>query len=89
MLKLKQPVYSNGALAVDLQKSLVDHMKNEFATDGSNDSGLQKMNPLTVRIYGVNKDMIIMTQLLDMSLTTGSTAEAIYTKLNEALLNLV
>ena len=28
-----------------------------------------------------------MTQLLDMCLTTGSTAEAIYTKLNEALMN--
>ena len=44
------------------------------------------MNPLTVHIYDVNKGRA-MTQLLDMCLTTGSTAEAIYTKLNEALMN--
>ena len=75
-------------MAVDLQKSLVDHMKNEpfsLATDGSNDSGLQKMNPLTVRIYDADRGRV-MTQLLDMCLTTGSTAEAIYTKINEALM---
>lgn len=78
----------NGALAVDLQKSLVDHMKNEpfsLATDGSNDSGLQKMNPLTVHIYDADRGRV-MTQLLDMCLTMGSTAEAIYTKINEALM---
>ena len=78
----------NGALAVDLQKSLVDHMKNEpfsLATDGSNDSGLQKMNPLTVCIYDADRGRVMM-QLLDMCLTTGLTAEAIYTKINEALM---
>ena len=44
VLELKQlTCILNGALAVDLQKSLVDHMKNEpfsLATDESNDSGL-------------------------------------------------
>ena len=62
-------------------------MKNEpfsLATDGSNDSGLQKMNPLTVRIYDADR-VRVMTQLLDMCLTTGSAAEAICTKINEAL----
>lgn len=77
----------NGALAVDLQKSLVDHMKAEpfsLATDGSNDSGLQKMNPLTVRIFDVNRGRV-MTQLLDMCLTSASTADAIYKKISETL----
>ena len=36
--------------------------------------------------HDVNRGRV-MTQLLDMCLTTGSTAEAIYTKLNEALMN--
>ena len=37
----------NGALAKHFQSSLVEHMKAEpfaLATDGSNDSGLEKMN---------------------------------------------
>ena len=40
-----------------------------IAIDGSNDNGLEKMNPLTVRLYdGQSK---ITTQLLDMCLTKG------------------
>ena len=64
-------------------------MKNEpfsLALDGSNDSGLQKMNPLTVSSRDADRGRV-MTQLLDMCLTTGSTAEAIYTKINEALID--
>ena len=63
-----------------LQASLVDYMKAEpfaLATDGSNDSGLQKMSPLTIRIFNVNRGRVT-TQLLDMCLTSSSTAESIY-----------
>ena len=77
----------NGALAMDLQKSLVEHMKSEpfsLATDGSNDSGLQKMNPLTVRFFDVNRGRVI-TQLLAMCLTSASTAESIYTKISDTM----
>lgn len=49
----------NGALAKSLQQSLIEQMKSEpfsLATDGSNDSGLQKMNPLTVRYFDINRE---------------------------------
>lgn len=77
----------NGALATSLRKSLIDQMKVEpfsLATDGSNDSGLQKMNPLTVRYFDVNRGKVT-SQLLDMCLTSASTAESIYTKINDTM----
>ena len=65
-------------------------MKNEpysLAVDGSYDSGLQKMNPLTVRIFDVQRGCVT-TQLLDMCLTSGrdgGTAAAIFEKTDEKL----
>ena len=47
------------------------------SVDGSNDTGLEKMNPMTIRIYDVN-DGKIVTKFLDMCPTSSSTAEAIY-----------
>ena len=41
-----------------------------IAVDGSNDSGLEKMNPMTVRLYDVNNGKVV-TQFLDMCLTKG------------------
>ena len=41
----------NGSLAPHFRSALVNVMKSELfsiAVDGSNDSGLEKMNPLTV-----------------------------------------
>ena len=55
-----------------------------MATDGSNDSGLQKMNPLTVRYFDSNRGKVT-SQLLDMCLTSASTAESIYVKINDIL----
>lgn len=78
----------NGAVGQYFQMSLVDKMKTEpfsLATDGSNDSGLQKMNSLTVRISDVSRGEVI-TQLLDMCLTSASTAESIYGKINDTLM---
>ena len=69
--------------------SLVDTMKSDpfsLAVDGSNDSRLQKMNPLTVRILDFNRSKVA-TQLLDMCLTSASTAESIFMKINETLLS--
>jgi len=62
----------NGSLAPYFKSILVVALKKQpfaIAIDGSNDNGLEKMNPLTVRLYdGHNK---VTTQLLDMCLTTG------------------
>ena len=41
-----------------------------LAIDGSNDNGLEKMNPLTVRIFDL-EDKKVNTNLLDMCLTSG------------------
>ena len=68
--------------------SLINYMKAEpfpLAIDGSNDSGLQKLNLLTVRLYDVTRSSRVSTQLLDMCLTSSSTAESIFSKVNEAL----
>ena len=49
MCSYKNNLYLNGSLAKHFRICPVEHMKAEpfsLATDGSNDSGLQKMNPL-------------------------------------------
>ena len=87
--RMKTACILNGALAKQLQVSLIDMMKkNPFslATDGSNDSGLQKMNPLTVRIFDANRGGVT-TRFLDMCLTSTSTAEANFSKIDETLLH--
>ena len=44
-----------------------------FMIDGSNDTGIAKMHPVTVRIYDVNFNRV-MTKFLDMNLIEGSTS---------------
>ena len=67
--------------------SLVEVMKNapySLATDGSNNNGLKKMNPLTVQIYDVNLKRV-KTSFLDMCLSSGSTAEMLLQGIDECL----
>jgi hypothetical protein len=73
----------NGAVAPHFQSILVDKMKNgpfAIATDGSGDSAPEKMNPLTVRIFDINRGMVC-TQFLDMCMSSSSTAEGIFAKM--------
>uniref|UniRef100_H3A908 HAT C-terminal dimerisation domain-containing protein n=1 Tax=Latimeria chalumnae TaxID=7897 RepID=H3A908_LATCH len=69
---------------------LVSQMKNEpylLSVDGSNDTGLEKMNPLTVIIFYPQRH-IVTTHLLDLCLTTGihaATAEGIFSKIDEKM----
>uniref|UniRef100_A0A1X7TWU2 HAT C-terminal dimerisation domain-containing protein n=1 Tax=Amphimedon queenslandica TaxID=400682 RepID=A0A1X7TWU2_AMPQE len=68
--------------------TLVDTMRCSpfsVAIDGSNDNGLEKMNPLTVRFFDEGSGLVV-TNLLDMCLTTGK-AESIFTKMNEVFTN--
>nr|XP_033943812.1 uncharacterized protein LOC117449984 [Pseudochaenichthys georgianus] len=56
-------------------------------TDGSNDTGREKMNPLTVRVYDSSTSKVVH-RFLDMCPTSGpscGTAEVIYQKMDEAL----
>ena len=79
----------NGAVAPSLISDLVTKMKkNAFSLmiDGSNDSGLEKMNPITIRVFNVN---CVKTCFLDMCPTTSSTAEAIFTSMDSRLVKLL
>ena len=63
----------NRSLAPFFKSELVSAMKSgpfSIAVDGSNDNGLEKMNPMTVRFYNQSQGRI-STQLLDMCLTKG------------------
>ena len=64
----------SGSLALHFKSRLINTMKSgpfSVAVDGSNDSGLEKMNPMTVRYFDRDSGMV-STQLLDMCLTTGT-----------------
>lgn len=49
-----------------------------LATDGSNDNGMLKMIPLTVRIFDANQGRI-KTSLLEMCVSKGGVAEELFT----------
>ena len=54
----------NGAIAYFLQQRLVECMRNEpfaVAIDGSSDTGIEKMNPLTVRIFDDTRCIFLTT----------------------------
>lgn len=56
-----------------------------LATDGSNDNGLEKMNPLTVRIYDVNHGKVSI-RFLVMCLSSGGSAEELLTAIDDCLM---
>ena len=68
-------------------------MKNYFyplSIDGSNDTGLEKMNPLTVQLYGSSKSRVD-TCLLDMCCTSGQnsgTAAIIVQEIDDVMIKL-
>ena len=76
----------NGTVAPFFQQNLVEHIKkNPFsiAIDGCSDNDFEKMNPLTVRIFDVNCRNV-RTQFLDMCMSSSSTAEGIFSKMDGA-----
>ena len=84
----------NMALHPYFESVLVSHIKEHhfaLATDGSNDTGLQKMNPLTVRIFDLEIGNLC-TGFLDMCLMSGTdagTAEKIFEAMEDALVSRV
>lgn len=80
----------NGAIAPEFKAELIAIMQQapySLSVDGSNDTGLGKLNPLTVRIYDDKRQKVDM-RFLDMCTTTGkdaATAEAIFEKMNAIL----
>ena len=56
--RIKTTSILNRAIKTDSQKNLIDQMKEScfsICTDGSNDRNLEKMNPITVRIFDINQ----------------------------------
>ena len=81
----------NEAVAPTLLHDLIQSMKtNTFSlcVDASNDSGLEKMNPVTIRLYYVNRNKIV-TRFLDMCTSRSSTAEGIYSAVDSKLQELL
>lgn len=77
----------NLAVAPMLVDNLIEQMKVHpfsLSIDGSNDTGVEKMNPAIVRIYDTRENRIV-SRFLDMCPTTSSTAESIFTVLNDRL----
>ena len=68
---------------------IVEHCKSHpysVATDSSNDTGIEKMNPICVKIFDINRLKTVTTRFVDMCLTSGangSTAEGIFTAIDE------
>ena len=69
----------NGAFAPSYQQALVERMRVKpfsIAIDGSSDNGLEKLNLLTVRV--ISDSGVIHTKLLDMCMSSNSTAEEMF-----------
>ena len=65
----------NRSLAPHFRDALVEAMKNKpfaVAVDGSNDTSLEKMNPMTVHLFDDRRGEVV-TQFFDMCLTSGKT----------------
>ncbi len=74
-----------------LIEDLLERMKVHpfsLSVNGSNDSDLEKMNPITVRIYDVNCNTAV-TRFLDMCTSTSATAEGVYTVMDGKLVKLL
>ena len=87
LLRTKTACIINGAIAPSYQQALVEIMKNgpfSVAVDRSSDNGVEKMNPLTVRVIDAQSD-IAHTQFLDMCMSSLSTAEGSFSKMQDAL----
>ena len=88
--KTKATCIFNQAIKPDLQSSLLEHIKNNYfsiSTDGNNDQGLCKMNPITVRLFDINQHKVV-TQFLDMCLSSSSTADGIFTSIDNAFVQI-
>ena len=81
----------NLAIAPSLIDGLLDRMRKHLfslSTDGSSDTGLEKMNPISITIFDEETSTVVM-RFLHMCPSQGGTAEALFTvidgKLSEML----
>ena len=83
--RTKTTAILNGAVAPAFKRELIESMQRQpftLATDGSNDTGLLKMNPITVKIFDSNRHRI------DTGTTDGvnaATSAEIFSKILDVL----
>ena len=88
--RTKTTAILNNAVAPAFKAELVSAMLDgsfSILIDGSNDAGLQKMNPITVKIFDASRGKV-ESQFFDMCTTTGpsgATAESIFAKMDSVL----
>lgn len=81
----------NRALQPECKTLLVEHMRTHpfsLSTDGSNDDGLEKMNPAIITIFDVNRSHTVDIKFYDMCMTTGEhagMAKTIFAAINDKL----
>ena len=64
----------NESFAPHCRNYIVEHCKvhpYSLGTDGSNDSGIDKMNPICIKIFDANRSKTITCHFFDMCLTSG------------------
>ena len=72
--RTKTSAILNVALGPHCHNFLVDHRKSHpfrLGIDGSNDTGLNKMNPVTIRIFDINRLKMITSHFYNMCVTSG------------------
>ena len=87
--RTKSTCILNHAIKPDLQAKLTDRMRESFSSitiDGSNDQNLEKMNPVTVRLFDISQHKVV-PNFLDMCLSRTSTAAAIFSSINDAFVS--
>ena len=81
------------SLAPHCLNYIVEHCKvhpYSVGTDGSSDTGIEKMNPICVKIFDVTRSRTVTAHFLDMCLTSGvgsATAEGIFTAIEDVFEN--
>ena len=82
--RTKTTAIINEAFGTHCHDFIVQHCQNytySCGTDGSNDTGIQKMNPVSIRINDANTSKVVTNHFYNMCLTQGehvAIAESIF-----------
>ncbi len=72
--RTKTTAILNESLAPHCHNFIVKHCKDHpysVSTDGSNDTGIQKMNPVSIRLFDINTSKTVSNHFYNMCLTEG------------------